>query len=219
MARVLYRSEFSTAEGSRCPDGATDADKVIHPHQTGKSAADYGKDLYAEICLRNLTAPHPGDPGQGGRPNIVKGDCLAKTTDLSPGSIGGEAVTEAACAADDTKLHSKPDYRVIDVVPLNLLAGQQQVPCPTETQVEFTVKQSFTGDIYCAAPSRCEHAPRRGPGRPRHPSVFEVDRTDVRRGLHAAGSDQMTRMARGKRLAKTEVRRVQNTVLSEAPCT
>ena len=54
-----------TAE-SGCPD---DTDQVFK--QTGPLAI--GRQL---VCARNLKEPHPGDPGGGGGPAIVVGDCV-----------------------------------------------------------------------------------------------------------------------------------------------
>jgi hypothetical protein len=54
-------------------------------------------------CLRNLEAPHPGDPGQGGG-ELVPGDCFAVDT-------AGE-IDEAAC---DGQGRTAPEYRLRSV--------------------------------------------------------------------------------------------------------
>lgn len=72
-------------------------------------------------CLRNLRAPHPGDPGGGGGFGIVPGDCMYGT--------GRTAVRETAC--DGSGGH-RPGYRVLDLV-------TRDRDCPKGTDVFITV--------------------------------------------------------------------------------
>ncbi|MFH9615043.1 hypothetical protein [Streptomyces pratensis] len=87
-ARVLARHTGAPSDGPRCPPTT---DFVLHispsgptppqgPRESGRdgpAAAGNGPATprgYA--CMRNLESPHPGDPGQGGGPLTVVGDCV-----------------------------------------------------------------------------------------------------------------------------------------------
>lgn len=107
-ARVLYRlygllpasptpsvpalpSAVSRA-GDRCP-GSTDFVLTV---SAGRPRG------YA--CMRNLDPPHPGDPGEGGGPRTVTGDCVYTSRE-------GE-VRETPC---DGSRKRKPQYRIDSV--------------------------------------------------------------------------------------------------------
>ncbi|MGC0333985.1 hypothetical protein RKD23_006975 [Streptomyces sp. SAI-170] len=70
------------------------------------------------VCVRNRTAPHPGDPGQGGGPHLVVGDCLR---------VGKEGwVSEVVCRGGspaDRATHQVVevlvDQRVSDGIPFD----------------------------------------------------------------------------------------------------
>ncbi|MET9589611.1 hypothetical protein ABZY45_01400 [Streptomyces sp. NPDC006516] len=79
-ARVLARHTGAPPDGPACP---STTDFLLHI-SGGGPAAPRG---YA--CMRNLEPPHPGDPGQGGGPLTVVGDCVH-------GFHAGE-VRETAC--------------------------------------------------------------------------------------------------------------------------
>jgi hypothetical protein len=53
-------------------------------------------------CARNLKPPHPGDPGEGGGPDIVVGDCVYSQSNLAK-------VEEVRC---DGAGGSRPTHRV-----------------------------------------------------------------------------------------------------------
>lgn len=80
--------------GDRCPE---DTDFVL----TVSAGRPQG---YA--CMRNLDAPHPGDPGAGGGPRTITGDCVYATR-------AGQ-VRETAC--DGTR-RQKPQYLITAVAP------------------------------------------------------------------------------------------------------
>ncbi|MGW4228025.1 hypothetical protein ACWEF9_01850 [Streptomyces sp. NPDC004980] len=83
-ARVLERHAGAPSDGPACPPTT---DFVLHISEGGPSRKAAVPRGYA--CMRNLESPHPGDPGQGGGPLTVVGDCLY-------GSREGE-VRETAC--------------------------------------------------------------------------------------------------------------------------
>lgn len=72
-------------------------------------------------CMRNLESPHPGDPGQGGGPLTVVGDCVY-------GSRDGE-VRETACDGSDAR---KPEFEVGSAV-----ARRGLCPDTTDLYVEL----------------------------------------------------------------------------------
>ncbi|MEV8532673.1 hypothetical protein [Streptomyces sp. NPDC051211] len=144
VAAVLLREDFDTVKADRCEKPAAEADALIH--LTREDPENYGKKLYAEVCLRNLEDPHPGAPGAGGGPNIVKGDCLLERKTLG-GSTLEKSVFETACAGTGT---AQPLYKVVEIVPLSIVRGAEKKECPANTEFRFAKKREFVGDLYCA---------------------------------------------------------------------
>ncbi|MFE6039307.1 hypothetical protein [Streptomyces sp. NPDC056452] len=95
-ARVLTRYTGAPSEGPACPPST---DFVLHISRSGPSQEPAVPGGYA--CMRNLESPHPGDPGQGGGPLTVVGDCVY-------GSRKGE-VRETAC---DGSGERPPEFEV-----------------------------------------------------------------------------------------------------------
>ncbi|MFI1221528.1 MULTISPECIES: hypothetical protein [unclassified Streptomyces] len=111
-ASVLARHLGTPSSGPPCPEAT---DFVLHVSETGTGARSRLTTGYA--CMRNLEPPHPGDPGQGGGPLTVVGDCVTA-------SRAGQ-VTETACA--DTGGRA-PRYRVESAV-------QRRGQCPGSTDL------------------------------------------------------------------------------------
>ncbi|WP_033894891.1 hypothetical protein [Streptomyces anulatus] len=111
-ATVLARHLGTPSSGPPCPDPT---DFVLHVSETGTGARSRLTTGYA--CMRNLEPPHPGDPGRGGGPLTVVGDCVT-------GSRAGE-VTETAC--EDVGGRA-PRYRVESAV-------QRRAQCPGATDL------------------------------------------------------------------------------------
>jgi hypothetical protein len=101
-ARVVARHDGTAAEGPPCPPTT---DFVLHigeqPTETGAGSIWQG---YA--CMRTLQPPHPGDPGAGGGPRTIVGDCVY--------GAGHGRVRETACDGSGTRI---PQYKVIKAVP------------------------------------------------------------------------------------------------------
>jgi hypothetical protein len=92
-ARVLARYEESRAAGPACP-GPTDFVLYISETASGVSATPAAvANGYA--CMRTLEPPHPGDPGKGGGPRTVVGDCVYHA--------GKGQVKETACDGSGAK--------------------------------------------------------------------------------------------------------------------
>ncbi|MEU6093412.1 hypothetical protein [Streptomyces sp. NPDC047079] len=104
-ARVIARFDGDPSKGPACP--AT-TDFVLHIGASGTAAPGYA-------CMRNLEPPHPGDPGGGGGPRTVVGDCVY-------GAGKGE-VRETAC---DGKGGHAPEYKVTSAV-------TRRSQCPSST--------------------------------------------------------------------------------------
>ncbi|WP_103531320.1 hypothetical protein [Streptomyces sp. SM11] len=130
-ATALARHLGTPASGPPCPDAT---DFVLHVSESGTGARSRLTTGYA--CMRNLEPPHPGDPGQGGGPLTVVGDCVTA-------SRAGE-VTETAC--EDTGGRA-PRYRVESAV-------QRRKQCPGTT--DLFVALGGDRPVGCA---------RRSPGR------------------------------------------------------
>jgi hypothetical protein len=83
-------------------------------------------------CLRNVDAPHPGDPGQGGG-ELVAGDCFAI-------DAAGE-ISEAAC---DGGGRTTPQYRLLAI-------EERAADCPSDTAHPIELN-SYPPRVLCAAP-------------------------------------------------------------------
>jgi hypothetical protein len=79
-----------------CPAGTDYALRATDFRPVGRDVS------WSFVCARNLEPPHPGDPGGGGGPDIVAGDCVHTTANLG-------TVKEARC---DGKGKLKPTHKV-----------------------------------------------------------------------------------------------------------
>jgi len=129
-ARVVARHDGTVSGGPACP--AT-TDFVLHiSEQRPSPASDEDGDgvvTRGYACMRSLEAPHPGDPGDGGGPRTIVGDCVY--------DLGDGQVRETACDGEGAR---KPQYQVTKAVgtraqcPLSTalyvrLGGQDPVGC------------------------------------------------------------------------------------------
>ncbi|MFE2977598.1 hypothetical protein [Streptomyces sp. NPDC059258] len=116
-ATVLARHLGTPSSGPPCPDPT---DFVLHVSETGTGARSRLTTGYA--CMRNLEPPHPGDPGQGGGPLTVVGDCVTAS--------GAGEVTETACADAGGRA---PRYRVEAAV-------RRRAQCPDDTDLFVSLR-------------------------------------------------------------------------------
>ncbi|MCX4908551.1 hypothetical protein [Streptomyces sp. NBC_00878] len=113
-ARVVARYDGKVSKGPACP--AT-TDFVLHISEQRPSSDEDGDGAVPQgyACMRNLQPPHPGDPGGGGGPRTIVGDCVYST--------GQGEVRETAC---DGKGQKKPEYKVTKAV-------VKRANCPSST--------------------------------------------------------------------------------------
>ncbi|TLS43413.1 hypothetical protein FE633_26065 [Streptomyces montanus] len=113
-ARVVARHDGKVNEGPSCP--AT-TDFVLHISAQKPSADEDGDGAVPQgyACMRNLEAPHPGDPGGGGGPRTIVGDCVYST--------GAGEVRETSC---DGKGKKAPEFKVSSAV-------DERTDCPSST--------------------------------------------------------------------------------------
>ena len=130
-ARVVARYDGKVSEGPPCP-GTTDF--VLHISEQSPSTDEDGDGAVPQgyACMRNLEPPHPGDPGGGGGPRTIVGDCVY-------GSGDGE-VRETACDGKGTK---KPQYEVTKAV-------DKRTQCPPSTALY--VQLGGAEPVGCARP-------------------------------------------------------------------
>lgn len=121
-ARVIARYDGEPSQGPECP--AT-TDFVLHISADGPMARGYA-------CMRNLEPPHPGDPGGGGGPRTIVGDCVYGT--------GRGEVRETAC---DGKGAHAPQYMVTKAV-------TRRSQCPPSTALY--VQLGGSTPVGCARP-------------------------------------------------------------------
>jgi len=130
-ARVVARHDGTTAGGPPCP--AT-TDFVLHISEQSRISDEDGDGAVPQgyACMRNLQPPHPGDPGGGGGPRTIVGDCVY-------GSGSGQ-VRETAC---DGKGAKRPQYKVVKAV-----AARSRCPLSTALYVQLGGPQP----VGCARP-------------------------------------------------------------------
>ena len=130
-ARVVARNDGKVGDGPPCP-GTTDF--VLHISRQSSSSDEDGDGTIPQgyACMRYLSPPHPGDPGGGGGPRTVVGDCVY-------GSGAGQ-VRETAC---DGKAKKKPEYQVTRAV-------HTRSECPASTALY--VQLGGREPVGCARP-------------------------------------------------------------------
>ncbi|MGW3726983.1 hypothetical protein [Streptomyces sp. NPDC000851] len=119
-ARVVARHDGRVSEGPPCP--AT-TDFVLHISEQRPSHDEDGDGAVPQgyACMRKLQPPHPGDPGGGGGPRTIVGDCVYDS--------GGGQVRETAC---NGRGKQQPEYEVTEAV-----ATRTDCPASTALYVEL----------------------------------------------------------------------------------
>ncbi|WP_399885240.1 hypothetical protein ACGH7X_14120 [Streptomyces sp. BBFR51] len=130
-ARVVAREDGRASNGPPCP--AT-TDFVLHISEPRPSADEDGDGTVPRgyACMRKLLPPHPGDPGGGGGPRTVVGDCVRDS--------GDGRVRETAC---DGKGEKAPRYQVVRAV-------AERADCPASTGLY--VRLGGERPVGCARP-------------------------------------------------------------------
>ncbi|MGI5398810.1 hypothetical protein ACQEVG_05000 [Streptomyces sp. CA-135486] len=120
VARVTARHGGRAAAGPGCP--AT-TDFVLHISESRPATDEDGDGEVGQgyACMRNLEPPHPGDPGGGGGPHTLVGDCVY--------SASRRQVKETAC---DGSGERAPEFTVASAV-----ASRAQCPQPTALYVRL----------------------------------------------------------------------------------
>jgi hypothetical protein len=136
-ARVVARHDGTVPQGPPCP--AT-TDFVLHISESrpapGADEDGDGSVPQGYACMRKLQPPHPGDPGGGGGPRTIVGDCVY-------GAGRGE-VRETACGTDgDGDGGPAPEYRVTAAV-------EKRTQCPVST--DLYVQLGGSRPVGCARP-------------------------------------------------------------------
>ncbi|MFJ5559572.1 hypothetical protein ACIQCD_19730 [Streptomyces sp. NPDC093250] len=130
-ARVVARHDGTVRDGPRCP--AT-TDFVLHISEQRPSFDEDGDGAVPRgyACMRNLQPPHPGDPGGGGGPRTIVGDCVY--------DLGDGKVRETACDGGGER---KPEFKVTKAV-------DTRSDCPASTALY--VRLGGTTPVGCARP-------------------------------------------------------------------
>ncbi|OKI04571.1 hypothetical protein A6A06_07290 [Streptomyces sp. CB02923] len=115
-ALVLSRYDGPQALGPLCPE-RTDFVLHISEHRPDSDENGDGSVPQGYACMRNLEAPHPGDPGGGGGPRTIVGDCVRP---LRQGEV-----KETAC--DGTGAQA-PRFKVT-------AAARSRAACPADTDL------------------------------------------------------------------------------------
>ncbi|ULR50800.1 hypothetical protein [Streptomyces deccanensis] len=133
-ARVVARHEGRVGQGPLCPPTT---DFVLHISESTDERDGYDEDGDGSVpqgyaCMRGLQPPHPGDPGGGGGPRTIVGDCVY-------GAGRGE-VRETAC---DGGGKNAPEYEVTTAV-------DSEAQCPAGT--DLYVRLGGSRPVGCAVP-------------------------------------------------------------------
>ncbi|CAL9521012.1 hypothetical protein SUDANB6_03848 [Streptomyces sp. enrichment culture] len=119
-ARVTARHDGRAGDGPPCPETT---DFVLHISEQRPSSDEDGDGTVPRgyACMRNLQPPHPGDPGGGGGPRTIVGDCVHEA--------GDGKVRETACDGTGKR---QPQYEVVEAV-----ARRSQCPPSTALYVRL----------------------------------------------------------------------------------
>ncbi|MFI2374246.1 hypothetical protein ACH5AO_04120 [Streptomyces sp. NPDC018964] len=130
-ARVVARHDGTVRDGPRCP--AT-TDFVLHISERRPSSDEDGDGSVPRgyACMRHLQPPHPGDPGGGGGPRTIVGDCVY--------DLGDGKVRETAC---DGSGERRPEFEVTKAV-------DARSKCPESTALY--VRLGGATPVGCARP-------------------------------------------------------------------
>ncbi|MEV7015611.1 hypothetical protein [Streptomyces sp. NPDC093991] len=130
-ARVAARHDGTTRDGPLCPPTT---DFVLHISERRPAADEDGDGMVPRgyACMRSLRPPHPGDPGGGGGPRTVVGDCLH--------SLGGGRVRETACDGSGPR---EPEFKVTKAV-------DARSGCPASTALYVRLGGALP--VGCAVP-------------------------------------------------------------------
>lgn len=110
-------TKVSTAEGNQRFGLTPDC-----PPRTDLALSQPGGETLGYFCARNLKAPHPGDPGEGGG-TIDTGDCV---------KVDGESIDEVPCDGSG----GTPQYKLTQISPK---------PCPEGSDQSFSLGRNFAG--------------------------------------------------------------------------
>lgn len=113
-AQVLARYDGPQSQGPLCPD-RTDFVLHISEHRPDSDENGDGSVPQGYACMRNLDPPHPGDPGAGGGPRTIVGDCVR--------TLREGQVKETACDAAGSRA---PQFKVTAAV-------RTRAACPADT--------------------------------------------------------------------------------------
>ncbi len=130
-ARVVARDDGRAESGPPCPPTT---DFVLHFSEQRPSGDEDGDGAVPQgyACMRALQPPHPGDPGGGGGPRTIVGDCVRET--------GDGTVHETACDAEGKR---KPQFKVVEAVTV-------RAECPASTGLY--VRLGGDRPVGCARP-------------------------------------------------------------------
>ncbi|MGX9874518.1 hypothetical protein ACWIG2_14255 [Streptomyces cellulosae] len=130
-ARVTARHDGTARDGPLCPPTT---DFVLHISEQWPAADEDGDGTVPRgyACMRHLQPPHPGDPGGGGGPRTVVGDCVY--------ALDGGRVRETAC---DGNGPGEPEFKVTKAV-------DARSRCPASTALY--VGLGGAAPVGCAVP-------------------------------------------------------------------
>ncbi|WP_210634006.1 hypothetical protein [Streptomyces sp. GESEQ-13] len=130
-ARVAARHDGTVRDGPLCPPTT---DFVLHISEQWPAADEDGDGMVPRgyACMRHLQPPHPGDPGGGGGPRTVVGDCVY--------ALDSGRARETACDGSGPR---EPEFKVTKAV-------DARSKCPASTALY--VRLGGAAPVGCAVP-------------------------------------------------------------------
>ncbi|MFB6878261.1 hypothetical protein [Streptomyces sp. NPDC056323] len=137
VAKVIYRVDTGLPdpfEATLCSDNS---DFAVNVQVSIAVLEDKPVSGEGYACMRNLKAPHPGDPGGGGGPRIEVGDCVHSA------AKNGSPVSEVACRTKGKK--DGATHKVTKIIEDAVVGGFDD-PCDGEADAMFTENSLIDDD-------------------------------------------------------------------------
>ncbi|MEE1807608.1 hypothetical protein [Streptomyces sp. BE133] len=137
VAKVIDRADIGFPDPFEATACSDNADFAVNAPVSIAILEDKPVSGEGYACMRNLKAPHPGDPGGGGGPRIEVGDCVHST------AKDGSSVSEVACRTKGKK--DGATHKVTKILEDAVVGGFDD-PCDGEADAMFTENSLIDND-------------------------------------------------------------------------
>ncbi|MFE7038503.1 hypothetical protein ACFU9X_03345 [Streptomyces atratus] len=137
VAKVIDRADIGFPDPFEATACSDNADFAVNAPVSIAILEDKPVSGEGYACMRNLKAPHPGDPGGGGGPRIEVGDCVHSA------ARNGSPVSEVACRTKGKK--DGATHKVTEIIEDAVVGGFDD-PCDGEADAMFTENSLIDDD-------------------------------------------------------------------------